>query len=213
MRTWRLVAAGAALLLALFAAVLAHDVRSWRDTLHDNAVRYAAAPRGPEVFQAPTVLPPGLSMRLLAVERDRKWLSTLRFYNIAYHITHTVDPQYITPAQHAVINNALAALSTASQGDEPTRASQAFNLLALLELSQISVVNGVVDVAAADTAVANFQNAVRADPANAAAKLNLELELRALADNPLYDALAPAAGDTASGTKKGAVGRLTGQGY
>jgi hypothetical protein len=213
MRPLRLATGVLLLAVALAAALLAQDVRSWRHTLNDDAARYAVDPRGPEVWTAPTILPAGGSARLLAVERDRQWLSTLRFFAIAYHIVRTVDPQYVTGGQHHVIDTALAKLSTATQIPDPKRASQAFNLLALLELSQLKVVSGAVDVAAANAAVANFQNAIRADAGNAQAKVNLELELRALADNPLYDALAPAGGDKASGKRTGAAGRPTGSGY
>jgi hypothetical protein len=213
MRPMRLAVGVLLLAIALVGALLAHDVRSWRHTLNEDAARYAVDPGGPEVWTAPTLLPAGGSARLLAVQRDRQWLSTLRFFTNAYRIVRTVDPQYLTAEQHHVIETALAKLSTATQVPAASRASQAFDLLALLELSQLKVVSGAIDVAAANAAVANFQNAIRADAGNAQAKVNLELELRALADNPLYDALAPAGGDRASGKRTGAAGRPTGSGY
>jgi hypothetical protein len=209
----RLAAAAVLLLVAVAAALFAQDIRSWRNTLDDAAARYAVNPSGPQVRTTPTVLPAGVSERLLAVERHREFLSTLRQFAIGYHIASTVDPRYLTVPQHELIGRAMAALSTSTQIPDPKRASQAFNLLALLELSQLRLATADIDVSAADSAVANFQNAIRADEANTAAKVNLELELRSLAANPQYQALAPGAGEKASGKRKGAKGNPTGTGY
>jgi hypothetical protein len=212
-RAVRLATAAVLLLIALAAALFAQDIRSWRNTLDDAAARYAVNPRGPRVGTASTVFPAGASERLLAVERDRDFLSALRRFAIAYHITRTVDPRYLTVSQHQLIDTAMASLSTSTQIPDPKRASQAFNLLALLELSQLRLASADIDVSAADSAVANFQNAIRADEANTEAKVNLELELRSLANNPAYAALEPAGGDKASGKRKGALGIPTGRGY
>jgi hypothetical protein len=207
-----MAAAVAMLLLAVGAVLLAEDVRSWRDTLRDDSVRFAIAPTGPQRWTAPTVLPAGLSGRILAVGPDRARLSTLRLFTRAYSAVFGVPPQYITAAQHRLVDNALASLNRASQSTDPVRASQAFNLLALLQLSTIRNAFGDFDVAAANSAVANLENAVRADHGNTHAKVNLELELRALARNPAYNALEPG-GDKASGKRKGAAGKPTGTGY
>jgi hypothetical protein len=61
--------------------------------------------------------------------------------------------------------------------------------------------------------VANFQNSIRADETNTAAKVNLELELRSLAGNPAYQVLALAGGEKTTGQRKGAKGNPTGTGY
>jgi hypothetical protein len=211
MSVFRWVAALVALLIALAAALLAQDVRSWRDTLHDDYLRFAVTPDGPEQWTASTVLPAGLSERLLAVERDRQWLSALRFYVIAHALAQGVEPQYITPAHQRLINTASASLSVASQTSDPARASQAYDLLALLLLTQVKSVTGQLDVAAADAVVANLQNAVRVDDGNDHAKVNLELALRALVRTPASEKLV--GGNQASGKRKGASPTPTGAGY
>ena len=213
MRAVRLATAAGLLLLAVAAALFAQDIRSWRNTLDDAAARYAVNPRGPQVGTASTVFPASASERLLDVERDREFLSALRRFAIAYHITRTVDPRYLTVSQHQLIDTSMASVNTATQTSDPKRASQAFNLLAVLELSQLRLASADIDVSAADSAVANFQNAIRVDETNTEAKVNLELELRSLAQNPAYAALAPAGGNKATGKRKGALGGSTGTGF
>jgi hypothetical protein len=213
MRAVRLAAAAILLLVAVTAVLLAHDIRSWRNTLDDAAARYAVNPSGPQALTPRTILPAGVSERLLAVERDREFLSTLRRFAIGYHIASTVDPRYLTVSQHQLIDSAMASLSTATQIPDQQRASQAFNLLGLLELSQLRLASADIDVTAADSAVANFQNSIRADETNTAAKVNLELELRSLAGNPAYQMLALAGGEKTTGQRKGAKGNPTGTGY
>jgi hypothetical protein len=213
MRIVRIVAAAVLLLIAVAVVLFAQDIRSWRDTMNDDAARYAVNPAGPPFGTASTVLPADVSKRVLAVEPDRQFRSALRRFAIAYRITRTVDPRYLTVSQHQLVDGAMGSLNTASQIADQKRASQAFNLLAVLELSQLRLASADIDVSAADSAVANLQNAIRADDANTAAKVNLELALRSLAGNPLYAGLDLALGEEPTGRKKGARGNPTGTGY
>src|SRR5262249_13821759 len=130
MRMWRIVAAAVVLVLGVAAIVLAHDVRSWRNTLRDDAVAYSAFPSRREPLTAPTVLPAGVTTRLLAVERDRDWLRALPLFTRVDEATRNV-PTFGRVA-YAALNRGRAVLGTVTHDPDPARASQAYNLLALL---------------------------------------------------------------------------------
>lgn len=213
MKIIRLVVGAVALLFAIVAVLLSHDIRSWHKTLNNATARYAVDPRGAQDSTASTLLPAGVSARLLSVQPDRERASTLRRFALGYHIASTVDPRYLTVPQHRAIDKSMAAVSTATQNTDRKWASQAFDLLALLELSQLKFASTDIDVTAVNSAVVNLQNAIRADDANTAAKVNLELELRSLAGNPLFQGLEPGGGQLATGKQKGARGTPTGTGY
>ena len=173
-RSVRLTAAVLALSIAVLVALLAHDVRSWRNTLRNDAVTYAISPTAPVQFTAPTYLPAGVSARLLAVNRDRRSLSALRFFARA----HALDPNLAYgPAGQHLLHTTERALTLAAQDPNGTRAAQAYSLLAvvLLEDTRTSLSG---DLAPFLIAVTAMQNAVRVDPGNEQAAANLELLLR-----------------------------------
>jgi hypothetical protein len=171
---FRLGAAAVLVAIAVLAAVLAHDVRSWRDTLRDDAGRYALSPGAQEQWTAATYLPAGLSARLLGVAPDRHWLSALRFFALAKAADLS---QGITPATQRLLQTAEAALTRTVNDPDPARASQAYTLLSAI-LFKDSQSSYVPDVAIYAASLAAMQNAVRADPANEQARADLELLLR-----------------------------------
>jgi hypothetical protein len=173
-RSVRLTAAVLALSIAVLAALLAHDVRSWRNTLRNDAMTYAISPTAPVQFTAPTYLPAGVSARLLAVNRDRRWLSALRFFARA----DALDPNLASrPGGQDLLHTTERALTLAAQDPNPARAAQAYSLLApvLLTDSRASFTGDLTPYLVAITAM---QNAVRVDPGNEQAAANLELLLR-----------------------------------
>ena len=173
-RSVRVAAAVLALSIAVLAALLAHDVRSWRDTMQDSAARYAISPTAPVQFTAPTYLPAGVSARLLAVNRDRRSLSALRFFARA----HALDPSlaYARAGQN-LLHTTERALTLAAQDPDGARAAQAYSLLAAI-LLQDARTGFTQDLAPYLIAVTAMQNAVRVDPGNKRAAANLELLLR-----------------------------------
>jgi hypothetical protein len=170
----RLTAAVLALSIAVVVALLAQDVRSWRNTLRNDAVSYAASPTAPVRYTAPTYLPAGVSARLLAVNRERQTLEALRFFARA----HALDPRlaYAAAGQH-LLHTTERALTLAAQDPNPTRAAQAYSLLAavLLEDARASFTG---DLAPYLIAISAMQTAVRVDPGNERVAANLELLLR-----------------------------------
>jgi hypothetical protein len=169
-----MTAAVLALTLAVLAALLAHDVRSWRNTLRNDAMTYAVSPTAPLRFTAPTYLPAAVSARVLAVNRDRRSLSALRFFARA----HALNPYLAyAPAGQRLLHTAEAALTLAAQDSNSARAAQAYSLLAALLLKDARA-SFSGDIAPYLIAVSAMQNAVRADPGNEKLAADLELLLR-----------------------------------
>jgi hypothetical protein len=100
---------------------------------------------------------------------------------------------------------ARRALAAAAAGDEPQRASQAYDLLALLDYRTRTT-------AGADRAIADLRTAIRLDPTNEDAKANLELVLRLLDAVGVRPGSAAAAGPRAGGAR-GAGSATRGGGY
>src|SRR6185312_16852350 len=94
--------------VGVVAIVLAHDVRSWRDTLSDDAVVYSVSPGQKQRLTAPTALPAGIAGQLLRVERDREWLEALRVFTRADEATRNVAS--FDRAEYALLNAGRAVL-------------------------------------------------------------------------------------------------------
>jgi hypothetical protein len=177
MRISRIVAATALLSVGVAAAVLAHDVRSWRNTLRDGAVAYSALPSQREPGTAPTVLPPEIAGHLLAVDDDRAWLRALPLFARVDEATRNVST--LSRAAYAALNGGRAVFGALTHDPDHARASQAYNLLALLTFREAHS-GGETDQALVQESVTDLQNAVRLDDSNEKAKANLELVLRAV---------------------------------
>lgn len=173
-RALLLAAAVLGLAVAVIVALLAQDVRSWRNTLRDDAIRYAVSPSTQQQWTAPTYLPVGLSARLLGVAPDRRRLSALRFFALA----ETVDiGSGATPRTESLLQTSEKALARVAQDPNPALASQAYTLLSVI-LFKDSKGTFVADVATYSAAISAMQNAVRVDPGNEQAEADLELLLR-----------------------------------
>jgi hypothetical protein len=171
---FRVAAAVIVLSAALLAALLAQDVRSWHNTLTEDASRYAISPSAQEQWTAPTYLPTSVSARLLGVAPDRHWLSALRLFALA----NAVDPREITPSQKALLETTEQSLARVAEDNDPARASQAYTLLAVL-LFKDSQGGFSPDLATTLASIAAMQNAVRvADGRSKQAEADLELLLR-----------------------------------
>jgi hypothetical protein len=128
-RHLRLILAAAALAIAVLLALLAQDVRSWRDTLRGDSVRYAVSHSAQERWTAPTTLPSGVSGRLLGVDPERRWLSALRLFALAEAVDITGG---VTPPSERLFQTTERALSAAAQDQSSVRASQAYTLLGVI---------------------------------------------------------------------------------
>lgn len=173
-RSFRLVAAAVAVAVAVVAALLAQDVRSWRNTMRDNAIRYAISPSAQEQWTAPTYLPAAVSARLLAVNRDRRSLSTLRFFALAQAVDISTG---LTPRSEQLLQTTEKGLSLVAQDPNPALASQAYVLLSVI-LFKDSKGRFIRDVATYAASISAMQNAVRVNGRNEQAEADLELLLR-----------------------------------
>jgi hypothetical protein len=206
---YRIVAGVVTVVVGVVAIVLADDVRSWRDTLRDDAVAYSVAPGQKQRLTAPTALPAGVAGQLLRVERDREWLEALRVFTRADEATRNVAS--FDRAEYALLNAGRAVLGRMTQDPDPARASQAYDLLAVLVYRESSS-SGVVDQGLVREAVTDLQNAVRLDGTNEDAEANLELLLR-IVTAPRQEQQQRAIGRRETKNRKGGYGGTQGTGY
>jgi hypothetical protein len=195
---------GAATLLAVvaaLAALLAADVRSWRNAIAQGDALYVAAPH--RASWAPSTRLAGAASAVLGVDDDVRFRRALQLYATAASTPDRLD----TAVELATLRSqAETALAGASRG---RHASQVETLLGVLAYEETASGDGVDQ---ADAAIADFTNAVRADPANAAAKFDLELMLRLTAAHGSRPGAGPA-GSFGTGGRRGAGGGVPGTGY
>jgi len=170
----RLVAAALAIVIAVFAVLLAHDIRSWRNTMREDAMRYTISPTAPVVFEPPTYLPADVSARLLAADRDRRMLSALRFFAAANSLDTSNG---VMPNDEQLLQTTEKSLTLAAQNPDQNAAAEADSLLAVILLKD-SRAGFVQDLAPYAAAITAMQSAVRAAPYDEHATANLELLLR-----------------------------------
>ncbi|MDE3191389.1 MAG: hypothetical protein KGL94_11310 [Acidobacteriota bacterium] len=200
----RIGAAAALAGVAVLAALLAADVRSWPAALAKGDAVFAVAP-GATTWAPPTSLD-GLARSLLGVQPDLEQRRALQQYALAAAIPARLDTAVALQTQRAQAQTALEAVAASA---DPARASQARTLLGILAFDESAEGAGSNE---ADTAISDFTNAVRADPANLAAKFDLELMLRLTAAHGSR----PGAGTAHSfgrGGSRGAGGGVPGSGY
>ena len=200
----RVAAAAGLAAIAVVSALLAADVRSWPVALAKGDAVYAVAP-GDAAWTPPTTLD-GLARSLLGTTGDVDQRHALQQYELAASVPTRLDTAVELQTQRAQAGTALA---SAAASADPARASQARTLLGILAFDQSAEGAGSNE---ADTAISDFSNAVRADPANVAAKFDLELMLRLTAAHGSR----PGVGTAHSfgrGGSRGAGGGVPGSGY
>ncbi len=203
MRASRLIAAALALVLAAVLALLAADVRTWRDTMRADDLRFQLSAS----IRRPTGTP-----RRSCRRASRAACST----STTTESSGEASPRFARPTARAgfarsrVRGAAEAALAdVAASNDAPAHASQAFDLLGILAFSDSTSGRRATPV---ERSLAAFDNAVRRDPGNTAAKYNLELLLRLLEAEGERRGPNTAPGPRGSG-RRGAGTGTPGQGY
>lgn len=178
MRWRRLIvplAAVAATALAALLAVAAFDVLRVSGSVTGDDVRFQARPTLPAgLWDDEGLLPGNAAARALGIEDDLRYRRAIWLYA-------RVEPdkvQIVTPELEALRASVEARLIDASRAErDPRRRSRLLNLLGLLALDRyagdpadrVNIIRGAID---------SFQSAIKADPDNADAKMNLELVLR-----------------------------------
>jgi hypothetical protein len=206
LRAWGLTAV--LVLLAAFAALLAHDTRAWRTAFHDGDARYVSTPAGSR-WDPSTILPLQLSESVLATGDDVAARRAIRLFRIADRARGGLDTALQRQGTRARAELALA--DVVREADEPATASQASDLLGVLAFGDFAT-GGGRDGDQAARAVSAFVDAVRLDPANESAKVNLELVLRLFRAHGVRPGAAPSEGGPGTG-RRGAGAGLPGRGY
>jgi len=196
------IAAALTLVLAAVLALLAADVRAWRDTMRADDVRFQLSGSSGSDWNTSTLLPPGVSRAVLDVDDDRALRRGVAAFRAADRARGFARPRVRGAAEAALAG-------VAGGGGEPAQASQAFDLLGILAFSDSTSGRRATPV---ERSLAAFESAVRRDPDNTAAKYNLELLLRVLAPEGERRGPNPAPGPR-DGGRRGAGTGTPGQGY
>jgi len=207
--------AGAAILLvlAVLAALLAADVRSWQSTLRDDDAVLAAAPKV-ATWEPHTHLS-SLAERVLGVKDDVEARQAIALYLENAKVPVRLDNAQEVAAARSRAEQALAAVARSSNG---ARASQAETLLGVLVFTDVAPSTDLfqettgIDPDQAQASVTDFEDAVRADPANEPAKYDLEFALRSLLAQGIRVEAGQQTGAGSSG-QRGAGGGTPGNGY
>jgi hypothetical protein len=194
------------LLLGILAAILAADVRSWHATLETGDALYRVSPQAP-TWRTRSRFPFSTAETLLGVGDDVKARRAIQLFRQAEPLRPRLDTALQVQAARARAEDALAAVA---RGRDRARASQASALLGILAFGDLPT--GATGASEAESAVAPFQNAVRLDAGNEAAKFDLEVVLRLLA--PKGTRVNPGTGSGTGPTgRRGAGGGTPGRGY
>ena len=149
---------------AVFAALLAADVRGWHAAMRAGDARFAQAPRSAQ-WSAPSALPFDAARGILGLSSELDFRRALRAFVGAASLGNGFDNGFSESRIRAAVETTLA---KAAQAADPRRASQAENLLGILAFTD-SRQRGPSAPAPVERSVAAFQAAVRLDPANEAA--------------------------------------------
>jgi hypothetical protein len=197
-----LIAATVALVLAAVLALLAADVRTWRDTLRADDLRVQLSPSSQVDWDTSTLLPTGIARSVLDIDDDRELRRGIAAFRAADRARGFARPRVRGAAEAALAE-------VAASNDAHAHASQAFDLLGILAFSDSTSGRRATPV---ERSLAAFDNAVRRDPGNTAAKYNLELLLRLLEAEGERRGPNPTPGPRGSG-RRGAGTGSPGQGY
>ena len=192
---------------AALAVLLAHDVRAWQSSVRSGDARYAASPAAAR-WDPATVLPADAAGDLLGLRDDVDARRAIRLFRIADRARGGLDTALQRQGTRA---RAELALADVTRDAAPGVASQASDLLGVLAFGDFAA-GGGRDPDQAGRAVSAFAEAVRLDPANESAKVNLELVLRLFRAHGVRPGASPTVGGHGPG-RHGAGAGLPGRGY
>jgi hypothetical protein len=204
MRALGIALAAALATLAVLAALLAADVRSWPAALTSGDALYAAS--APKATWTPPTRLGGFSQDMLGLRDDLRLRRALQLYRQSGAVPQRLDDAVDVVTARAEAQDALAAAGRESQ---PQGASQALTLLGVLSFRTFATGGGSSQ---ADVALSDFTDAVRIDPDNDLAKYDLELLLRLTAAHGVRAGAGRGSGFGRSG-RHGGAGGVPGSGY
>lgn len=180
----------------------------WRDVRQADFRFQATSTRQTALWEGLDPLPVSLSTRLVGLEDDLAYRRTVELFE-------RVRPGRgggFGPRVESLRGQAQLELTRTSEADSnPVRRSKLLNFLGVMPLDRPSTV-GEEREDQLRTAIGILQNAVRVDPGNAEAKLNLELLLRDAARSGLPPTANVPTGDRVGGTRSG-IGGVGSSGY
>jgi hypothetical protein len=168
-----LVAVGcflAATLVVLFAL----DVRSWPRSLTHDDLRFRALHSHVGLWRSPATLPGDPARALLGLGEPIAYRRALQLFWFS-RVGSDPESRRDLPTIRVQAQDALEGLITA--GRDPQERSTAANLLGVLTVTTPAT-DSETQAQTLVRAAGYFQRAIAEDPANVAAKLNLELVLR-----------------------------------
>jgi len=205
-RRGRIVVAGALLVLAVLAALLAVDLLRWDAAVRSGDRRFVRDAAGAR-WRASTILPGDPAKHVLGLGDGLAFREAAQEFEAVLAVGRGYDNGLSEGQTRGELELTLAELARSS---DRRLASRADNLLGILAFAD-SQRSGVTAPAPVDRSLADFQAAVRLDPSDDDAKFNLELLLRQLVATGLRrgenGTPGPARGH------RGAGGGLPGRGY
>jgi hypothetical protein len=195
------------LVAAIAFAALAADVLSWRSAVRDADRQFAASPASAS-WTPDTLLPAGVTRGLLGLDTPLRFRRAMQSFAAVRAAGAGYDNGLTESQSRGELESVLSDLS---QSRDRTIASEADNLLGVLAFTDATPA-GPIAPAPVDQSVADFQAAVRLDPADTDAKFNLERLLHEL----IAKGVRVGPGSTAAGPGKGhrgAGGGIPGRGY
>jgi len=206
-RAVRAAAVVVLLAVALLLAALAVDVLHWRDSMRTGDRELAASPAN-AVWAPSTVFPAGVGRDVLGLETSLRLRRAIQ----AFAAVRAAGNGYDNGLSESRTRGELEAeLSDLALSRDREIASDADNLLGILAYTDATQ-SGPIAPAPVDQSVADFQAAVRADPADVDAKFNLELLLHELLAKGTRVGPSSNTGGPAKG-HHGAGGGIPGRGY
>jgi len=161
---------GLAAILALFAA----DVRAWQGTLTRDDIRFRAERSHVGFWRSPAILPGDPARSLLGLDDALAYRRVLQLFWLSNVGASTAGQADLAQLQVVAEEQLQTLADTAAT---PEERSNAANLLGVMAVTT-SAADSPTQKATVARAKRYFKLAVVEDPANYAAKLNLELALR-----------------------------------
>lgn len=183
------------LALAVGFALLASDVRAWQATLRRDDVRFSVVHKEPGLWHSPALLPGDPARHLIGLGSALAYRRALQLFWLSQVGGTRASRETVTPTRVTAGNDLQALAVSAKTAAERSRAA---NLLGVLTITTPNASKNQTF----QLAEAYFQQAIKEDPTDYAAKANLELLLRL--ERPLKSkAGSEAQGGTGSGGSSG----------
>ena len=168
--------AAALLLLAVAAAfaILAVDARAWQRTLRRDDVRFTTRYSEEGLWRSPAMLPGDPAEHLMGLGSALAYRHALQLFWLTQFGGIKASSGSVSETRVSAENDLQGVADSANTHAERSRAA---NLLGVMTITTPSA-DSATQVQTLERARAYFQQAVKEDPANYAAKANLELVLR-----------------------------------